>query len=797
MTGNKPEILAPCGNMTSLKAAIAAGADACYLAGNSFGARAYATNFSETELLEAIDIAHLHGVKIYLTANTLVKENELYILKKSLIPLYEAGLDAVLVQDFGVLRMIRSEFPELPIHTSTQMNITTPTGAMLAKKLGAERVVAAREMTIEELAAIKRNVDIELEAFVHGAMCFCYSGRCYYSSMAGGRSGNRGRCAQPCRQRYNGIYAMSMRDMCTIHYVPELIEAGVDSLKIEGRMKNEYYTAAAVDAYKQMVDDYFNGSFTEERACKYEKRLLDTFNRGGFTSGYLMLDRNDPDRTDKLIDSSMPGRRGVLVGSVASIGKGAISFKAVTEIYEGDEFLIDSEIPVNITCNKRVNKKSEVTLNAPETRRIKIGDKIYRTRCRHLLDDIERKLSLGGRVPLLAKINIKVGERLQLKLGLNDLERYSDIPEEYKSVTVYGDVIQEASSKPISDESVRDKLSALGNTFFEFNSLEIENDNSSFVPVSVLKGIRRQGLDELTERIVSFYKRKGVFDDFVERIIDYSAECENEDELHISVSDAEQLRAVLKYSEPDYIYLDMGLGRFDYNDLEQAIYNIREKTDQDYVNSNIIISLPYINRCDYSIKDYVNLIAIADGIYIRCIDDLAALIIDSEELQIVLEDKTIILASSLYAYNSWSVRELYCLINNSLSGMKVKLIFDSPLELTSSEAKLIKYPEGVKTVRDVYGRIPFMVTDALERENIHLKDDQGRCVDAISTERLCYSVVLGDRPLSLHEYSGEIKAKRFNFTTESYGKVADVFANNPDYIKKNNFTSGHYRKGIL
>ena len=795
MTGNKPEILAPCGNMTSLKAAIAAGADACYLAGNSFGARAYADNFSETELLEAIDIAHLHDVKIYLTANTLVKENEMYILKKSLIPLYEAGLDAVLVQDFGVLRMIKKEFPELPIHTSTQMNITSPAGALLAKKLGAERVVAAREMTIEELAAIKKKVDIELEAFVHGAMCFCYSGRCYYSSMAGGRSGNRGRCAQPCRQKYNGSYVMSMRDMCTIHYVPELIEAGVDSLKIEGRMKNEYYTAAAVDAYKQMVEDYFDGCFTKEKADKYEKRLLDTFNRGGFTSGYLRLDRYDEKRSEKLIDSSMPGRRGVLVGSVASTGNGAISFKTVTEIYEGDEFLIDSDIPVNITCNKRADRNNKITLNAPETRRIKVGDKIYRTRCKHLLADIERRLELGGKVRLSAKVGIKVGERLELKLWLSDDESYVNLPKSCRTVTVLGDVIQEASSKPVSDDSVREKLSALGNTIFEFDKLDIENDGRSFVPVSVLKGLRRQGLDEISDKIISFYKRNIPHDDFVERIIDEAGE-ENE-EIHIAVSSLEQLRAVLNYSTPDYIYLDMGLGKFDDNDLEQSIYIIREKESGYYVNSYIILALPYINRCDYKLDDYVNLISMADGIYIRCIDDLALLVSCSEVIREVIENKTIILASSLYAYNSWAVRELVDMIQQSLSDLNLNIILDAPLELTSTEAEMVSYPEGVKLVRDIYGRLPLMVTDALGSENVHLKDDQGRGIDAISSEKLCYSVILGDVPLSLHEYREEIKSVRYNFTTESYECVKDVLSDNPKYIGKNLFTRGHYRKGIL
>ena len=197
---HRPEILAPCGNKEAFEAALRAGADAVYLAGNSFGARAYAGNFDRDVLLSTLERAHLFGVKVYLTVNTLFKNEEMNELSDFLDPLYEAGLDAVLVQDFGVAEFIKEHYPALPIHMSTQMNITAEAGARLAHEFGAERVVMNREITLKELEEIKKNVPIEVEAFVHGAMCFSYSGRCLLSSLAGGRSGNRGRCAQPCRK---------------------------------------------------------------------------------------------------------------------------------------------------------------------------------------------------------------------------------------------------------------------------------------------------------------------------------------------------------------------------------------------------------------------------------------------------------------------------------------------------------------------------------------------------------------------------------------------------------------------
>ncbi|MDO4649282.1 MAG: U32 family peptidase [Eubacteriales bacterium] len=294
------ELLAPAGSYEAFEAVLGAGADAVYVGGNSFGARAYARNFSEEELVKAIRVSHLHNRKLYMTVNTLVKnremERELY---EFLAPFYEAGLDAVLVQDFGVLSFIQEYFPELPIHASTQMAVTGPEGMKYLEKKGLTRVVAARELTLPELQNMHANSPLEIESFIHGALCYSYSGRCLMSSILGGRSGNRGRCAQPCRLPYQaslegnkpknkkGNSPLSLKDMNTIMLLPEILEAGVYSLKIEGRMKQPSYGAGVTAIYRKYLDLLLEKGADHYRVDPEDHRtLLDLFSRGGSCSGY-------------------------------------------------------------------------------------------------------------------------------------------------------------------------------------------------------------------------------------------------------------------------------------------------------------------------------------------------------------------------------------------------------------------------------------------------------------------------------------------------------------------------------
>ena len=299
MKQRQVEVLAPAGSFESMKAAVAAGADAVYIGGSRFGARAYADNLNEDRMLEAIDYAHLHGVSIYMTVNTLVKEKELDDLFDYLNPYYMRGLDAVIVQDMGVFQYIKEHFPDLPIHASTQMTITGAHGAAVLKELGAARVVTARELSLEEIREIHDKVDVEIESFVHGALCYCYSGQCLMSSLIGGRSGNRGRCAQPCRLPYDvkrggkscqpkdQRYVMSLKDLCVLDILPELLDAGIYSLKIEGRMKSPRYTAGVVSIYRKYVDMYQKKGRTGYKVDPKDKaKLLDLFDRGGLTEGY-------------------------------------------------------------------------------------------------------------------------------------------------------------------------------------------------------------------------------------------------------------------------------------------------------------------------------------------------------------------------------------------------------------------------------------------------------------------------------------------------------------------------------
>lgn len=292
------ELLAPAGSYQAMTAAFLAGADAVYIGGEKFGARAYADNLNCEQMKEAIYYAHIHDKKLYLTVNTMLKETEIADeLYDYLLPFYECGLDAVIVQDMGVFSFIKKCFPELPIHCSTQMTITGWESAKLLEEMGASRVVTARELSLDEIHKIRDHINIEIESFIHGALCYCYSGQCLMSSMIGGRSGNRGKCAQPCRLPYqvyekgkrindeNTQYPLSPKDMCTIDLLPEILEAGVTSLKIEGRMKRPEYTAGVVEVYRKYLDDVLSGSW-KGVSKEDHQRLFDLYNRDGFHQGY-------------------------------------------------------------------------------------------------------------------------------------------------------------------------------------------------------------------------------------------------------------------------------------------------------------------------------------------------------------------------------------------------------------------------------------------------------------------------------------------------------------------------------
>lgn len=366
------ELLAPAGTLQTLKAVVHAGADAVYFGGSQFGARAYAGNFDREEVLQAIDFGHLHGSKVIMAINTLLKEQELEEqLYEYLLPYYEQGLDAVIVQDFGVMQFVKKNFPNLPIHTSTQMTVTNVEGAKFLVEQGASRIVMAREMSFAEIKRIHEAVPVEIESFVHGALCYCYSGQCLFSSMLGGRSGNRGRCAQPCRLPYevygqdksrisnkNQMYPLSPKDLCTIDEIPKLAESGVYSFKIEGRMKSSEYAAGVVSVYRKYMDNYLNFGAEGYRVSEEDRqKLYDLGNRSGFTKGYYEQ-WNGP----KMITFGKPGHEKSNEGLFEQIARDYIHSEA-KEAIQG-HMTVKKDTPISLTVTWR-NYTATVTGDMP------------------------------------------------------------------------------------------------------------------------------------------------------------------------------------------------------------------------------------------------------------------------------------------------------------------------------------------------------------------------------------------------------------------------------------------------
>ena len=558
------ELLAPGGSYEGLTAAVNAGADAVYMGGKKFGARAYAQNPEERELLDALDYCHLHGRKLYLTVNTLLKETEVEReLYDYLLPVYEHGLDAVLVQDFGVFRFIRKHFPDLPLHASTQMTITGPDGARMLKRMGAERIVPSRELSLQEIRRIHGEVDIEIECFVHGALCYCYSGQCLMSSMIGGRSGNRGRCAQPCRLPYelycgeqkrsreNQKYLLSLKDICTLQSLPDLIEAGVCSFKMEGRMKRPEYAAGVTQVYRKYLDLY-----TREGKKGYkidpedERMLMDLYNRGGFSGGYYET-RNGK----SMMSMERPNHQGTQAARVVGVQNGKLCLKALEPLWAKD--VLEGESSgrgkTELTLKENVAAGKEFTLSAGP-RMMKKGQVFSRVRCEKLLQELQEKYMKGV-----------LQEKIKGKFILNQ-ENPAILTVKWKnqSVTVTGEKAETAANRPVEEETIRRQLMKTGNTPFVFEELDIVIEDGLFYPMQSLNEMRRNALEQLREKILNRFSRNsksclektGESGDRETPLSVTAGKMEEVPALLASVETAEQLLAVSGDSAIAGVYLD-------------------------------------------------------------------------------------------------------------------------------------------------------------------------------------------------------------------------------------------------
>ena len=829
--GNR-EVLAPAGTYECFRAAINAGADAVYLGGSMFGARAFAGNFEEAELIKAIRTAHLYGRKVYLTVNTLLRNDELEKLVQYVKPYYEEGLDAVIVQDYGVFAVLREAFPGLDLHASTQMTITGKYGAQLLKDMGAVRVVPARELSAKEIRDIYDNVDVEIESFVHGALCYCYSGQCLLSSMIGGRSGNRGRCAQPCRLTYsaNGMsekYLLSPKDMCTIEAVPDILDAGVYSLKIEGRMKNPEYVAGVSYAYRKYVDMYLekgrDGYKVEEQDIR---QLMDLYNRGGFCKGYYYA-QNDK----SMMTFDRPNHQGIVIGNIKN-GELVLS----QEVNPGDVL----EFPDGSEYTTPTGKKSgRLALPKGVLKNPKNGAAVYRTRNNELLGQLRAGyIDNDIKIPVRMEIFLKSGERACLKLLSGD-----------KEIVVYGDVLEPSDKRPAVREDVVKQLKKLGGTVFSSDEGNIVTDiqGSPFVPVRLLNDLRRNALEELESMLLSGYKRNheymkvqttitaGVLEADaaqenagVQEVVDAqentaaqsNAACEaglterrdyseGQHDITVQVMNKEQLEAVLRtaHNNVSRIYISTELSGIDGAIMMKGMvdeYNAGISANNRKIE--VYMAMPYIFR-DRAVTLFERKLedvkaAGFDGMLIRSPEELGYI---RKKGLYELYAGRVVADYDVYTYNKAAFDEYIRLgihdftLSEELNAGQLRGLCRSVQDRNIYLEKL------------VYGYLPLMVTAGCTlkytskdkpcgRPGVYyLTDRKGKQLAALNSCSYCYNLIYNSVPEYLLDKTDEIRnmgvdALRLSFSIEGADEVENIMKMNADSVKA--YTRGHYNRGV-
>lgn len=745
------ELLAPAGSLKTLKAVIHAGADAVYLGGSMFGARAYANNFNEEELLEAIRFGHIHGRKIILAVNTLLKEYELGQLYDYLRPYYEAGVDAVIVQDMGVMEFIKTHFPNLPIHTSTQMTITNVEGARLLKEQGVERVVTAREMSLEEIQRIHDEVGVELESFIHGALCYCYSGQCLFSSIIGGRSGNRGRCAQPCRLSYEvlqgeksltGHHAtpiLSLKDMCTLPFLYELADHGVYSFKIEGRMKTPEYAAGAVSIYRKYMDSYLDGSRIPVEK-KDIRALLELGNRGGFTNGYY-YHHNDSD---------------MLSGESASHNKseGVLQDNIRREYVDTE---LKEKIKGKLILNKECPAKIEVQYG-----KIKVsyqGDMVLVAQNRPLTKEVvTEKITKTGNTPFVFE-NLEVTMDDDIFMPVNQLNQLRRGALE---------ALEEALLKPY--ERTLPEL---------VETSSAETDRQTTGNAIKEKQISGQSLSQTSGQ----------------------QSADSSTEVRVLIEDAEQLPAVLKADFVDTVYLDCMLYT-----RENLIRKLSEDIDRVHASGKkAFYVFPFIFRQQTSLfyeKIMPELKKLPlDGIMVRSLDEIAFIKEWGNENWQMVSD------SNLYTYSN-EASEYFYRLGMMQDTIPVELNRKEILRRENSRSEMIIY--GRLPLMITAQCIHKNTLGCMHQPKVlNLKDRYSVHFPVKNFCSECYNVIYNSLPVCLFKEDVTVKkiapaAVRLSFTTETEEETEQILTIYGDIYKNGGIlgqmpmecTNGHFKRGV-
>lgn len=801
---DRVEILAPAGSMECLKAAITAGADAVYTGGALFGARAYAHNLTEEELLEAIDYVHLHGRRLYLTVNTLIKDREMEKqMYDYLLPYYRQGLDAVIVQDIGLFRFIRKHFPDLPIHASTQMTLTGVDGAKFLEKEGAQRIVTSRELSMAEVKKIADETELEIESFVHGALCYCYSGQCLFSSFIGGRSGNRGQCAQPCRLLYRTPeakrpqYLLSLKDICTLELIPEMIESGIYSFKIEGRMKKPEYAAAVAFQYRKYADlylKYYEECPAEEDPAAYAMKkyrvreedrqmLLDLYNRGGFHTGYYHTQNGR-----EMISLNRPNHAGVPAVKVLAKKGRNVTAKALTDLYPQDII----ELPMrkgrekadNYTCKDAVRKGMNVQIPVFADTPFKRDEIWMRTRNSTLIDTLREEF-VNGKIKerICGTFRLYPQETATLTVKCRDAE-----------ITVAGEKAQEALSQPMSRERIEKQLRKTGNTEFEFSFLKVEIGEKVFLPMQSLNELRREALETLEKVICEKYRRSGEVKDPEEDTIELSMEEEVLSGWTASVRTAEQMEVILEEEAIGRIYVDCTM----FPRIWEKDSYVEWITKVHAAGKEIYLVMPYIFR-ERTRKQYeaaYNRIFGAgwDGILIANYESFAFLKEHGYTGRIMTD-------YNLYEFNQES-RKFW----------KEKGVFEftAPVELTERELQDLRVKDGEVIV---YGYLPMMISagciqkttrGCLKKSGQTTITDRYRNPFVVKNEcDYCYNILYNYVPLYLGDRMEEVYQIgpgriRLMFTTERQQEVRQILSAyfEGKELPEGTYTRGHWKRGI-